>query len=477
MASMHDTYESPFAGRYASKEMQHIFSSQNRYSTWRKLWVALAQAEHEMGLSVTQEQVDELRAHIEDIDFDRVAEIEAQTRHDVMAHNKAYGEVAPNAAGIIHLGATSCYITDNAEVILMRQAFDLVSRKLLAVIKNLADFAAANKDVPCLAYTHGQNAQPTTVGKRASLWLQDFTIDYGDLRFVNDGLRLLGNKGATGTQASFLRLFDGDADKVIRLEQRIAELCGFCAVFDVSGQTYTRKEDMRILNVLAGIAQSAYKFAQDMRLLQSFGELEEPFGKKQIGSSAMAYKRNPMRCERIDSIARFVICNAMNGAMTASTQWLERSLDDSANRRVALSEGFLALDGIMNLLIDVTGGITVNRKVVEKRLLDYLPFVATENILMEAVKRGGDRQQLHEAIRTHSMDAEMERREGGNGNLLGRIACDPAFGMTEEEIRAILVPSDFVGLAPLQTERFLQNRVAPLLVDYDPSVNHSVVRV
>ncbi len=473
----HSTYESPFAGRYASKEMQSIFSSQNRYSTWRKLWVALATAEHELGLSVTTEQIDELKAHIEDIDFERVAQIESQTRHDVMAHNKAYGEVAPHAAGIIHLGATSCYITDNAEVILMRQAFDLLRKKLLAVIKNLSDFAFAQKDTPCLAYTHGQNAQPTTVGKRACLWLQDFVIDCADLDYVNNGLRLLGNKGATGTQASFLRLFDGDTEKVLRLEQRIAQLCGFDDVFDVSGQTYTRKEDMRILNVLAGIAQSAYKFAQDMRLLQSFGELEEPFGKNQIGSSAMAYKRNPMRCERIDSIARFVICNAMNGAMTASTQWLERSLDDSANRRVSISEGFLALDGIMNLLIDVTGGISVNHKVIEKRLMDYLPFIATENILMEAVKRGGDRQKLHEAIRRCSMQAEMERREGGSGNLLEKIASDSAFGMSEQEIRALLVPSDFVGLAPLQTERFLEKKVKPLLTDYDASVNHSVVNV
>lgn len=473
----HNTYESPFAGRYASKEMQQIFSSQNRYSTWRKLWVALATAEHELGLSVTQEQIDELKAHIEDINFERVAEIEAQTRHDVMAHNKAYGEVAPGAAGIIHLGATSCYITDNAEVILMRQAFDLLRRKLLAVMKNLSEFAYEYRALPCLAYTHGQNAQPTTVGKRASLWLQDFVIDYQDLTYVNDGLRLLGNKGATGTQASFFRLFDGDAEKVLKLEKRIAELCGFADVFDVSGQTYTRKEDMRILNVLAGIAQSAYKFAQDMRLLQSFGELEEPFGKKQIGSSAMAYKRNPMRCERIDSIARFVICNAMNGAMTASTQWLERSLDDSANRRVALSEGFLALDGILNLLIDVTGGITVNGKIIEKRLMDYLPFVATENILMEAVKRGGNRQELHESIRRCSMEAEMERREGGDGGLLHRLASDPAFRMTEEEMRAILRPSDFVGLAPLQTERFLEKKVSPLLADYDDSVNHSVINV
>lgn len=473
----HDTYESPFAGRYASKEMQHIFSSQNRYSTWRRLWVALATAEHELGLSVTQDQIDELTAHIEDIDFARVAEIEAQTRHDVMAHNKAYGEVAPGAAGIIHLGATSCYITDNAEVILMRQAFDLLRRKLLAVMKNLSEFAFEYRSLPCLAYTHGQNAQPTTVGKRASLWLQDFVIDYQDLTYVNNGLRLLGNKGATGTQASFFRLFDGDAEKVLRLEKRIAELCGFEDVFDVSGQTYTRKEDMRILNVLAGIAQSAYKFAQDMRLLQGFGELEEPFGKKQIGSSAMAYKRNPMRCERIDSIARFVICNAMNGAMTASTQWLERSLDDSANRRVALSEGFLALDGIMNLLIDVTGGITVNQKIIEKRLMDYLPFVATENILMEAVKRGGDRQELHESIRRCSMEAELERREGGDGSLLHRLASDPAFCMTEEEMREILRPSDFVGLAPLQTERFLAQKVEPLLKEYDPSVNHSEIKV
>ncbi len=473
----HETYESPFAGRYASKEMQRIFSSQNRYSTWRRLWVALAQAEHELGLSVTQEQVDELAAHTEDIDFARVAEIEAEKRHDVMAHNIAYGEVAPGAAGIIHLGATSCYITDNAEVILMRQAFDLLRRKLLAVIKNLADFAETYCELPCLAYTHGQNAQPTTVGKRASLWLQDFVIDYGDLTYVDGGLRLLGNKGATGTQASFLRLFNGDEEKVLKLEKRIAELFGFSDVFDVSGQTYTRKEDMRILNVLAGVAQSAYKFAQDMRLLQSFGELEEPFNSKQIGSSAMAYKRNPMRCERIDSIARFVLCNAMNGAMTASTQWLERSLDDSANRRVSLSEGFLALDGILNLLIDVTGRITVNRKVIERRLLDYLPFVATENILMEAVKRGGDRQKLHEAIRRCSMEAELERREGGDGGLLRRLAAEPAFRMTEEEMRSLLKPEDFVGLAPSQTRRFLRAKVEPLLRDYDPTVNRSVVNV
>lgn len=472
-----NNYESPFSGRYASKEMQELFSQQKRASTWRRLWVALAESEMKLGLPITQEQVDELKANVDNIDFNRIAEIEKETRHDVMAHNRAYGEVCPKAAGIIHLGATSCFVTDNADIIIMREALMLVRAKLLTVIKNLADFAMQYKDMPALAYTHLQAAQPTTVGKRAALWLQDFYMDFCDLDYVLKGLRLLGNKGATGTQATFLKLFNGDVEKVIKLEKMIAEYFGFTDVFDVSGQTYTRKEDMRIQNVLSGIAQSSYKFAQDMRLLQSFGELEEPFGKNQIGSSAMAYKRNPIRCERICSIARYQLANAVNADMTASVQWLERSLDDSANRRISLAEGFLAIDSILNLLIDVTKGITVYPKVIEKRLAEHLPFSATENILMEAVKKGGDRQQLHERIRTYSMEVELARKQGEDVSLINRIKNDPAFRLSEEELKAILKPSDFIGLAPLQTERFINEKIKPILKEYDGKYADSIIKV
>ncbi len=470
-------YESPFSGRYASKEMQELFSQQKRASTWRRLWVALAESEMKLGLPITQEQVDELAANVDNIDFNRIAEIEKETRHDVMAHNRAYGEVCPKAAGIIHLGATSCYVTDNADIIIMREALGIVRAKLLTVIKNLADFAMKYKDLPALAYTHLQSAQPTTVGKRAALWMQDFYIDFCDLDFVQNGLRLLGNKGATGTQATFLKLFEGDEEKVLKLEQMIADYFGFTGVFDVSGQTYTRKEDMRIQNVLSGIAQSSYKFAQDMRLLQSFGELEEPFGKHQIGSSAMAYKRNPIRCERICSIARFELANAVNADMTASVQWLERSLDDSANRRISLAEGFLSIDSILNLAIDVTKGITVYPKVIEKRLAEHLPFSATENILMEAVKKGADRQQLHEVIRTYSMEVELARKQGEDISLIDKIKNDPEFRLSEEELKAILKPSDFIGLAPLQTERFINEKIKPILKDYDGKYSDSIIKV
>jgi len=474
---MSNNYESPFSGRYASKEMQELFSQQKRSSTWRRLWVALASAEMKSGLPITQAQIDEMIENVENIDFERVAEIEKQTRHDVMAHNLAYGEVCPSAAGIIHLGATSCYVTDNADIIIMREALDIVKSKLLAVIKNLSDFALAYKDLPALAYTHLQAAQPTTVGKRASLWLQDFYIDYGDLNYLYSGLRLLGNKGATGTQATFLKLFNGDGEKVLKLEDMIAEHFGFSGVFDVSGQTYTRKEDMRIQSVLSGIAQSAYKYAQDMRLLQSFGELEEPFGKNQIGSSAMAYKRNPIRSERVCSIARYAIVNSMNADMTASVQWLERSLDDSANRRISLAEGFLAIDSILNLLIDITKDITVYPKMIEKRLADQLPFSATENILMEAVKKGKDRQKLHELIRTYSMEVEIAKKQGEEISLIDKIKNDDNFGLSEEELLAILEPNDFIGMAPYQTERFIKEKIMPILKDYDGNYSDSIIKV
>lgn len=474
---MSNNYESPFSGRYASKEMQDLFSTQKRAATWRRLWIALATAEMKSGLPVTQEQIDEMTANVDNIDFARIAEIEKQTRHDVMAHIRAYGEVCPTAAGIIHLGATSCYVTDNADMIIMREALAIVKEKLLTVMKNLSDFALEYKNLPALAYTHLQAAQPTTVGKRASLWLQDFYIDYIDLNFICGGLRLLGNKGATGTQASFLRLFNGDAEKVLKLEDMIAEHFDFSGVFDVSGQTYTRKEDMRIQNGLSGVAQSAYKFCQDIRLLQSFGELEEPFGKNQVGSSAMAYKRNPIRSERVCSIARFTLANASNADMTAAVQWLERSLDDSANRRISLAEGFLAIDSVLNLLIDISKDITVYPKVVEKRLLEHLPFIATENILMEAVKKGGDRQQLHELIRTYSNEVELAKKQGEEISLIDKIKNDPTFGLSEEELIAILKPSDFIGMAPFQTERFVKEKILPVLKDYKGKYSDSIVKV
>lgn len=474
---MNNKYESPFSGRYASEQMQELFSPQKRYSTWRKLWIALAESEMKMGLPIKKAQIDEMTANVKNIDFKRVAEIEKQTRHDVMAHIRAYGEVCPSAAGIIHLGATSCYVTDNADVVIMREALGLVKAKLLTVIKNLSDFAMANKDIPALAYTHLQPAQPTTVGKRAALWLQDFYIDYGDLNYIISGLRLLGNKGATGTQASFLKLFEGDGEKVLKLEELIADYLGFNDVFDVSGQTYTRKEDMRIQNALSGVAQSAYKCCQDIRLLQSFGELEEPFGKKQVGSSAMAYKRNPIRSERVCSLARLALSNAANADFTASVQWLERSLDDSANRRISIAEGFLAIDSILNLLIDISKDITVYPKVIEKRLFEHLPFIATENILMEAVKKGGDRQQLHERIRTYSIEVELAKKQGENISLIDKIKNDKNFRLSEEELMAILKPSDFIGMAPVQTESFINKKILPILKDYDGKYSDSIIKV
>lgn len=461
---MHDRYVNPLCTRYAGRTMQHIYSDDNKFSTWRRLWVALAESEQELGLPITDEQIRELRAHITDIDYDYAAAREHEVRHDVMAHVLTYGACCPEAKPILHLGATSCYVGDNTDIILMREALEQIRSLLVNVIQALADFAEAHKAEPTLAYTHFQAAQPTTVGKRAALWLQDFTIDYGDLKYVADNLRLLGNKGATGTQASFLRLLGGDAEKVLELERRIAERLGFASVFPVSGQTYTRKEDMRIQNVLAGIAQSAYKFADDMRLLQSFGELEEPFGKNQVGSSAMAYKRNPMRCERVCSLARFVMANAANAPMTASTQWLERTLDDSANRRLSLAEGFLAVDAILNVLIDVTGGIVVYPKISEKRLRSQLPYIATENILMEAVKKGGDRQKLHEKIRTYSVESEVRYKQtGAEPTLIEMICADPDFGLSRAEIESILDPKAFIGLAPKQTELFLARCVRPIL--------------
>lgn len=458
------SYESVLGGRYASAEMQRIFSAQNRYETWRRLWIALAESEQEMGLPVTDAQLAQMREKVSDIDFARVAEIEKQTRHDVMAHIRAYGEVCPEAAGIIHLGATSCYVTDNADMILIRDAFAVVRAKLVTVIRNLAAFAEENKSLPCLAYTHLQSAQPTTVGKRAALWLQDFTIDYGDLKYVADNLRLLGNKGATGTQASFLRLLGGDAEKVLELERRIAERLGFASVFPVSGQTYTRKEDMRIQNVLAGIAQSAYKFADDMRLLQSFGELEEPFGKNQVGSSAMAYKRNPMRCERVCSLARFVMANAANAPMTASTQWLERTLDDSANRRISIPEAFLTADAVLSLAANVLRGARVYPGMMARHLAEELPFLATENILMRAVSLGGDRQELHEAIREYSVDTARRMKETGCGNdLAERLLADARFKLDEAALAQLMDVGKFVGLAPVQAADYVENTLAPLL--------------
>lgn len=458
------SYESVLGGRYASAEMQRIFSAQNRYETWRRLWIALAESEQEMGLPITDAQLAQMRGKVSDIDFARVAEIEKQTRHDVMAHIRAYGEVCPEAAGIIHLGATSCYVTDNADMILIRDAFAVVRAKLVTVIRNLAAFAEENKSLPCLAYTHLQSAQPTTVGKRAALWLQDFTIDYGDLKYVADNLRLLGNKGATGTQASFLRLLGGDAEKVLELERRIAERLGFASVFPVSGQTYTRKEDMRIQNVLAGIAQSAYKFADDMRLLQSFGELEEPFGKNQVGSSAMAYKRNPMRCERVCSLARFVMANAANAPMTASTQWLERTLDDSANRRISIPEAFLTADAVLSLAANVLRGARVYPGMMARHLAEELPFLATENILMRAVSLGGDRQELHEAIREYSVDTARRMKETGCGNdLAERLLADARFKLDEAALAQLMDVGKFVGLAPVQAADYVENTLAPLL--------------
>ena len=465
-----DRYTSPFCERYASKEMQYIFSPDKKFKTWRKLWIALAETEYELGLSengkpvISQEQIDELKAHAEDINYDVAKEREKMVRHDVMSHVYAYGVQCPKAAGIIHLGATSCYVGDNTDVIVMTEAMKLVRKKLLNVINELSKFAMEYKDLPTLAFTHFQPAQPTTVGKRATLWLQELMLDLSDLDYMIGQQKLLGCKGTTGTQASFLELFNGDHEKVRQIDKKIAEKMGFEACYPVSGQTYSRKVDSRVLNVLSGIAQSAHKFSNDIRLLQHLKEIEEPFEKNQIGSSAMAYKRNPMRSERIASLSNYVMADALNPAFTAATQWFERTLDDSANKRVSVPEAFLAIDGILDLYLNVVDGLVVYDKVIYQRFMKEIPFMATENIMMDAVKRGGNRQELHELIREYSMQAGATvKKEGRENNLVDLIAADPAFGMTKEEIEAILEPKNFVGRAPEQTEEFITEVVKPVL--------------
>ena len=459
-----DIYQSPLCSRYASREMLTLFSQDTRTRTWRRLWVALADAERALGLPITEEQVAELRAHIDDIDYSAIAQKEKENRHDVMAHVYGYGLVCPKAKGIIHLGATSCYVTDNADLLLYRDALFIIKDKLLGVIGNLGVFAEEYRALPTLGYTHFQPAQPVTVGKRACLWMQDLVMDTEELHFVEGSLRLLGSKGTTGTQASFLELFDGDHKKVKRLDAMIAETFDMPGCYPVTGQTYPRKSDSRLLNVLSSIAQSAYRFANDLRLLQHMHEVEEPFEKGQVGSSAMAYKRNPMRSERICSLARYVMADAQNAAMTASTQWLERTLDDSANRRISLPEGFLAVDAILNLLLNVTDGLKVYPAVIRKNLMEHMPFMATENLLMEAVKRGGDRQILHEVIREHSMAAaERMKQKGAPCDLLERLAADGRIGLDSEAIAGILEPSAYIGRAPEQVLEFLDEVVNPLL--------------
>ena len=461
---MYDRYQSPLSERYASREMQYIFSPEKKFRTWRKLWIALAETEKELGLPITQEQIDELKAHKDDINFDVAKEREKLVRHDVMSHVYAYGLQCPNAKGIIHLGATSCYVGDNTDIILMTEALKLVRKKLVNVMAELASFAEKYKDQPTLAFTHFQPAQPTTVGKRATLWLMELKLDLDDLDYVISSMKMLGSKGTTGTQASFLELFDGDHEKCRKADQMIAEKMGFTGCFPVSGQTYSRKVDSRVLSVLAGIAQSAHKFSNDIRLLQHLKEVEEPFEKNQIGSSAMAYKRNPMRSERIASLANYVMADMMNPMLVASTQWFERPLDDSANKRLSIPEGFLAVDGILDLYLNVVDGLVVYPKVIEKRLMSELPFMATENIMMDAVKAGGDRQELHERIRELSMEAGRNVKvEGKDNNLLELIAADPSFNLTLEELKKTMDPKKYVGRAPQQVEEFLDEVIRPVL--------------
>ena len=463
-----DTYESPLSARYASKEMKYIFSPDKKFRTWRKLWIALAESEKELGLPITQEQIDELKAHADDINYEVAQEREKIVRHDVMSHVYAYGVQCPNAKGIIHLGATSCYVGDNTDIIIMTEGLKLIRNKLITVIRNLSKFADEYKALPTLAFTHFQPAQPTTVGKRATLWLQELLMDLEDVEYQLSKAKLLGSKGTTGTQASFLELFDGDHEKCKMLDRKIAEKMGYKACFPVSGQTYSRKLDSQFLNVLAGIAQSAAKFSNDIRLLQHLKEVEEPFEKNQIGSSAMAYKRNPMRSERIGSLSRYVMVDVLNGYFTTATQWFERTLDDSANKRLSVPEAFLAVDGILSLYANVADGLVVYPKVIEQRLRKELPFMATENIMMDAVKkRGADRQQLHEKIREHSMAASrVVKVEGGENDLLERIAADEAFGVTLEELEKILKPENYTGRAKEQTEDFLNEGIKPVLEKY-----------
>ncbi|WP_195578227.1 adenylosuccinate lyase [Blautia intestinalis] len=459
-----DRYVSPLSERYASKEMQYIFSPDMKFRTWRRLWIALAETEKELGLNITQEQIDELKAHKDDINYDVAKERERQVRHDVMSHVYAYGVQCPKAKGIIHLGATSCYVGDNTDIIVMSEALKLVQKKLVNVIAELSKFADKYKEQPTLAFTHFQPAQPTTVGKRATLWTQEFLMDLEDLEYVMSTLKLLGSKGTTGTQASFLELFEGDQETIDKIDPMIAEKMGFKNCYPVSGQTYSRKVDTRVLNILAGIAASAHKMSNDIRLLQHLKEVEEPFEKSQIGSSAMAYKRNPMRSERIASLSRYVMVDALNPAITSATQWFERTLDDSANKRLSIPEGFLAIDGILDLCLNVVDGLIVYPKVIEKHMMAELPFMATENIMMDAVKAGGDRQELHERIRELSMEAgRTVKVEGKDNDLLERIAADPAFNLTIEELQKSMDPSRYVGRAKEQTTAFITKTVQPVL--------------
>ena len=459
-----DTYESPLNSRYASKEMQYLFSPDKKFSTWRKLWIALAESEKELGLDITDKQISQMKEHIYDINYDVAREREKKVRHDVMSHVYAFGEQCPDAKPIIHLGATSCYVGDNTDIIIMTEAMTLIKNKLISLIGHLAKFAKEYRDLPTLAFTHFQPAQPTTVGKRATLWMQDLLMDLEDVEFQLSRAKLLGCKGTTGTQASFMELFDGDHDKCKALDDKIAQKMGFNSSFAVSGQTYPRKLDSQMLNVLSGIAQSAYKFSNDIRLLQHLKEIEEPFEKSQIGSSAMAYKRNPMRSERIGSLARYIIADALNPAITASTQWFERTLDDSANKRISVPEAFLAADAVLSLCINVVDGLVVYDKVIYKHFMEEIPFMATENIMMDAVKKGGDRQDLHEKIRVYSMEAGRKvKMEGEKNNLCELNAQDPAFGMTLEEINSVLKPENFVGRAPEQVDDFLNDCVNPIL--------------
>ena len=460
----HNRYTSPLTGRYASEEMQYIFSQDNKFRTWRKLWIALAETEHELGLNITKEQIDELKAHQDDINYEVAEAREKEVRHDVMSHVYAYGVQCPTAKGIIHLGATSCYVGDNTDIIIMRQGLELVRKKLINCINELSKFAIKHKDLPTLAYTHFQPAQPTTVGKRSTLWINDLVMDLQDLDYVLDSLKLLGSKGTTGTQASFLELFDGDHAKCRELDQKIAEKMGFKSCYPVSGQTYSRKVDFRVLSILAGIAQSAHKFTNDIRMLQHMKEIEEPFEKHQIGSSAMAYKRNPMRSERIASLADYVMSDVMNPMLVSSTQWFERTLDDSANKRLSVPEGFLAIDGILDLYLNVVDGLVVYPKVIRKHLMAELPFMATENIMMDAVKAGGDRQELHEKIRQLSMEAgKTVKEEGKDNNLLELIAADPSFHLSLEDLQASMQPERYVGRSPKQTEDYINEVVKPIL--------------
>ena len=474
----HDFYVSPLSTRYASSEMQHIFSDDFKFRTWRRLWIALARAEHKLGLDVTQEQIDELEAHADDINYEVAQAREKLVRHDVMSHVYAYGLQCPKAAGIIHLGATSCYVGDNTDVIALREASKIVVKKAAQVVKNLSEFAEKYKSLPCLGYTHLQPAQLTTVGKRATLWIYELVQDIENLEYQMSRLKLLGSKGTTGTQASFMELFEGDEDKIKEMERLIAADMGFDGVVPVSGQTYSRKVDSFFLNALSGFAQSAMKFANDLRILQSFEEMEEPFEKNQIGSSAMPYKRNPMRSERICALARYVICDSLNPAFTAGTQWMERTLDDSANKRISVAEAFLAVDAILNIYMNVTAGMVVYEKVIRRRVMEKLPFMATENIMMESVKRGGNRQELHEALRVHSHAAAAKvKLEGGQNDLIDRIADDPLFPLTRTEIEAMLDPAAFTGRAASQVTEFLQDVAQPGIDHYGSEVLSAELKV